>query len=271
MPESRKRTRDEDEDIQWETRSLNHKRIRPLPFRTSPNAQHINTFSQSIRAPPPLLLTPALTPVETSEDEAEAKNPFRSPVRPKSKQLTMSSSIHIEELMDMDVDMDTDCSQPTLSPHPRQSVESTQPSPCTITPKSFFYNPQEVNSGGRIPTPIYGHFNPVDRRIEDESENNDPKTQQEIAHDIFLRRRRLPTPISEDEPMDDPDGMGDMLGRLDMGTKAAPTVPFRTNRMWGGEAATPSKGKLTLSMGYRADCEKCKLKVPGHYSHFISA
>ena len=29
------------------------------------------------------------------------------------------------------------------------------------------------------------------------------------------------------------------------------------------------KGKTTLAMGYRADCEKCRHKVPGHYSHFI--
>ena len=29
------------------------------------------------------------------------------------------------------------------------------------------------------------------------------------------------------------------------------------------------KGKTTLAMGYRADCEKCRLKLPGHYSHFI--
>ncbi|KAL8660135.1 MAG: hypothetical protein Q9202_006791 [Teloschistes flavicans] len=232
MLESRKRAREEDEDIERCAGPQNHK---------------------------------------TSEDEAEAKNPFRSPVRPKSKQLTMTSSIHIEEPMDVDMDMDMDCSQPTCSPQPRQSIESTQPSPCTITPKSLFYNPQEVNNGGRIPTPIYGHFNPVDRRTETDSSDNDPKTQQEIAHDIFLRRRRLPSPISEDEAMDDPDGMGDMLGRLDMGTKKAPNVPFRTNKMWGGDSTTPSKGKVTLSMGYRADCEKCKMKVPGHYSHFIPA
>ena len=31
------------------------------------------------------------------------------------------------------------------------------------------------------------------------------------------------------------------------------------------------KGKITLAMGYRADCEKCQLKVPGHYSHFIDS
>ncbi|KAK9467296.1 hypothetical protein V1512DRAFT_260892 [Lipomyces arxii] len=28
-------------------------------------------------------------------------------------------------------------------------------------------------------------------------------------------------------------------------------------------------GKVTYTMGYRADCEKCKAKVRGHYSHFV--
>ncbi|EAW11821.1 uncharacterized protein ACLA_005770 [Aspergillus clavatus NRRL 1] len=33
---------------------------------------------------------------------------------------------------------------------------------------------------------------------------------------------------------------------------------------------TPSrKKKVTLSMGFRADCDKCLHKVPGHYSHII--
>lgn len=33
--------------------------------------------------------------------------------------------------------------------------------------------------------------------------------------------------------------------------------------------AGPRKGKTMLSMGYRADCDKCRRKVPGHYSHLI--
>ncbi|KAL8690284.1 MAG: hypothetical protein Q9218_004234 [Villophora microphyllina] len=268
MMASRKRARDE-EDTEWEPQPLTHKKLRPLPFRTSPTTKHINTFSQMPRALPPPLLTPALTPVETSEDEAEAKNPFRSPTRQKSEQLTMTTTIHIDEPADMEIDMD--CSQPAESPCPWQSVESTQPSPCTITPQTLFYNPQAVNSGGRIPTPIYGHFNPVDKRMDMDVSENKPQTQQEIAHDLFLRRRRLPSPISEDEAMDDPDGMGGMLGRLDMGSKPETSVPFKTNRMWGATPATPSKGKMTISMGYRADCEKCRLKVPGHYNHFVRA
>ncbi|KAL8900130.1 MAG: hypothetical protein Q9207_005839 [Kuettlingeria erythrocarpa] len=269
MFESRKRAR-EDDETEWQPQAHDPKRPRALPFRTSPTAKYINPFSQSPRTLPPHLLTPALTPTETSEDEGELKNPFRSPTREKSAQFTMTSTIHIQEPRDFEMDMDY--SEPAQSPQPwRSSIESSQPSPCTITPRTLSYNPQEVNMGGRIPTPIYGHFNRPERTMEidtpDESNTNDAQTQQEIAHDLFLRRRRLPSPISEDEAMDAPDGMGERLGRLEMGPKTDVQSPFKTNKMWGGGAAI--KGKMTISMGYRADCEKCRMRVPGHYNHLI--
>ncbi|KAL8931757.1 MAG: hypothetical protein Q9216_007083 [Gyalolechia sp. 2 TL-2023] len=272
MCESRKRAR-EDDDLEWEPQTHNHKKPRALPFRTSPTIKYINTFSQSPRTLPPSLLTPALTPVETSEDEGELKNPFRSPTKQRSAQLSMDSTIFIEEPRDMDMDVDIDYPEIAQSQQQWQSVESAQPSPCTITPKTIAYNPQEINNGGRIPTPIYGHFNRAIKTANTDADTTEvsPQTQQEIAHDLFLRRRRLPSPISEDEAMDDPDGMGGMLGRLDMGPKTISQSPFRTNRMWGGEPATPTRGKMTISMGYRADCEKCRMKVPGHYNHFVRA
>lgn len=31
----------------------------------------------------------------------------------------------------------------------------------------------------------------------------------------------------------------------------------------------PARKKPTLVMGYRADCDKCRRQVPGHYSHII--
>lgn len=68
--------------------------------------------------------------------------------------------------------------------------------------------------------------------------------------------------------MDAADGMGGMLVRLDMGPRAASPIPFKTNKMWGSGSTAP-KGKMSISMGYRADCEKCRLKVPGHYNHWI--
>ncbi|KAH8698318.1 hypothetical protein BGW36DRAFT_294278 [Talaromyces proteolyticus] len=36
-------------------------------------------------------------------------------------------------------------------------------------------------------------------------------------------------------------------------------------------APAPRKGKIGFSMGYRADCEKCRMKIPGHYSHIVRA
>jgi hypothetical protein len=29
------------------------------------------------------------------------------------------------------------------------------------------------------------------------------------------------------------------------------------------------EGKVILSMGFRADCDKCRSRVPGHYSHIL--
>jgi hypothetical protein len=31
----------------------------------------------------------------------------------------------------------------------------------------------------------------------------------------------------------------------------------------------PKREKISFSMGYRADCEKCQMRVPGHYSHIV--
>ncbi|KAL9023897.1 MAG: hypothetical protein Q9196_006895 [Gyalolechia fulgens] len=270
MCESRKRAR-EDDDVAWQFPAYNHKKPRALPFRTAPTIKHIKTSSQLPRTLPPPLLTPALTPVETSEEEGELKNPFRSPTQERSASLPMNSTISIESSRDMD--MDLEYSEPAESPQPWRSVESARPSPCPVTPRTISYKPQEVNHGGRIPTPIYGHFNhapkPIDMDL-DTTEISRP-SQQEIAHDLFLGRRRLPSPISEDEAMDAPDGMDGMLGRLDMGPKTRPPSPRRTNPRWEGRPATPTKGKMTISMGYRADCDKCRMKVPGHYNHFVRA
>ncbi|KAL9045005.1 MAG: hypothetical protein Q9214_001900, partial [Letrouitia sp. 1 TL-2023] len=229
MFESRKRAREED-DSDCEPQAQDHK---------------------SARFAPKPLLTPALTPVETSEDEDEPKNGLRTPPREKSAQLTLNSVIVIDESMDSDVDMD-------LSPPPRHLAgESIPASPRTMVPcKKTSRKSQDAQLGGRIPTPIYGHFNgPADTSMETV---DDAPSQQEIEYDLLLRRRRLPSPISEDEAMQSPSEMGGMLDQLDMGT-SKPQIPFRMNRMWGAPAVS-TKGKMTLSMGYRADCEKCRMK-----------
>jgi len=112
--------------------------------------------------------------------------------------------------------------------------------------------------------------------------------QQDFDYDLmFLRRHRLPSPISEDDAMISPtSGAGGMLGRLNVCNNGAEGTS--ESRGWGvssqqhddGEGSIKPRGwwkskekgktsKTVLSMGYRADCEKCRTRVPGHWSHFI--
>jgi hypothetical protein len=69
-----------------------------------------------------------------------------------------------------------------------------------------------------------------------------------------------------------PDGGGD----VDMDEARSPAGYDR--RPIPSSSSSPAKpvdrskgggGRPTLVMGYRADCEKCKARVPGHYSHII--
>ena len=101
--------------------------------------------------------------------------------------------------------------------------------------------------------------------------------QLEVDHGLFLRRRRLPSPISEDENMVSPMGMmEDTMERPDdMGTMLAHGVPswehFGRGKsdVMSSAGPGPKVGRTMLSMGYRADCEKCRTRVPGHYNHVI--
>ena len=43
----------------------------------------------------------------------------------------------------------------------------------------------------------------------------------------------------------------------------------RSRRADGKDAMEPVLGRPVLSMGYRADCDKCRARVPGHYTHVL--
>ena len=145
------------------------------------------------------------------------------------------------------------------------------------------------------------------------------------AHAAFLRRRRLPSPISEDEAMDgEPRGRargrsddgdadesrGDAEGgehggsdggngggkrrpqhlRAERGPVVVPSAELTPETPagldspggWGrrrsdavsegdagGGGGGGECGKVVFSMGFRADCDKCRERVPGHYSHVL--
>lgn len=105
----------------------------------------------------------------------------------------------------------------------------------------------------------------------------------ERSHGVWWDRGRLPSPISED---DDSLGKSNKTSFSDgemaysMSQPMSPPScdshdaidPVRQSLPDRAEepphlAAPSAKKKVSFAMGYRADCDKCRQKVPGHYSH----
>jgi hypothetical protein len=153
-----------------------------------------------------------------------------------------------------------------------------------LSPGSFHNDPSSTISG-RIPTPIHSSFAPF-VRTEKHSLHHDPDfADDEAMVDRFRRGRRLPSPISEGEmsPSVIVAGFNDMQMEVEPSpqqdhdretpTKKGHTRSKHSLRNWTGfgtEMTGNSGMKRSFSMGYRADCEKCRMKVPGHFSHIIT-
>ena len=193
--------------------------------------------------------------------------------------------------------MDMIDSLPLLSPRQWSSNSpsaSPQASPCTMEFQQCESKQSHSNvTGGRLPTPIYGHFQrSIDAKMDmgGNLESHASRLQQEIDYENYVRRRRLPTPIDEDETMESYSAMsGDMMdlrlsghsrrGGVDynyhplhiLGSSesnatclsSSDTVP--SPAVWGPVAGR----KLSFSMGPRANCELCIRRVPGHSNHII--
>lgn len=147
----------------------------------------------------------------------------------------------------------------------------------TISPTQ--YSPNVV---GRIPTPIHSAFAPYIRAEKATLNHEDNFADDEAMVDRFRRGRRLPSPISEGEmsPSVLADGLEDMQMEVDRSssqqtpTKKGHQRSKHSVRQWsgmGGDLQSAGQGmKRSFSMGYRADCEKCRNQVPGHFSHIIT-
>lgn len=194
------------------------------------------------------------------------------------------------------MDMDEDDSQSDVRSQPPESPFAGHFfRPPTLNHSSSLLS--DAGSTGRIPTPIHPTFSrggmnglgyPSSGSAGGMSTSNAPglpplpgltvrKNRQEPNND---RSRRMPSPISEDEDIPDtPTALTQsQLSRLsfshvnadDMETEsAAPALalpPTPRGRKRSG-ALTGAAGRF--SMGYREDCEKCRQRVPGHYSHFL--
>jgi len=242
-----------------------------LPFRLSPATKHIRLFSQSPRSRPKPLFTQTLTPADSSEEETSPPYPHATNVpRPQqSFQLYSAAFQHLNESLDADMDM-IEPQQVSSSAQGDQDTVMISPkaSPRTLLSPgiaSAGLGLQDASAGGRLPTPIYGHFQQsIDTKMDAETELTPPKSQQDVDYELYMRRRRLPSPISEDEAMDASEST---QGPIDAQGGQGLRKPARFPPPLPNQG--PKGGKIMFSMGFRADCEMCRNRVPGHCNHIL--
>ncbi|KAF1953497.1 hypothetical protein CC80DRAFT_139983 [Byssothecium circinans] len=248
-----------------------------LPLRTTPSPSHMVPGLE------------AMTPAQSDHSDGD------SPASIEEDLPVATSPVDYAMQMDDD-DFDMVASQPPDSP-----FVATNFRPAKLNPE-LFGRDSAVNATGRIPTPIYPTFHNsgmsglgypssgmaggmglTGGHLSVPAHNpplmQPPRKQgMSMDHD---RSRRMPSPISEDEDIPDtPTAFAQsQLSRLsvtshhtstdgmdaEMTSTLAPPTPARGRKRSG---ALTGSGRF--SMGYREDCERCRQRVPGHYSHFLS-
>lgn len=196
------------------------------------------------------------------------------------------------ELSDMAMDVDAGRDPPLvagdgLSPWPasaRNNNGSAQPSPI---PRTLIN--QSLNIGGHqtLSPPnvtLMDHDSGLSAQGSSSAENPDSS---------WSHCPRLPSPVSEGEDAPTGDSKASpsdaemsytlshpgspRLCVQDQGLKGSHDPDMQqtvVNSIIASEEpvrATQPQKKVTFFMGYRADCEKCRQKVPGHYSHITRA
>ena len=232
--------------------------------------------------------------MESSDDELASSDlsfePGRLPRLDDSNNSSDSSTSSIKVVVGDDGDMEMADSQPRKfsSPQPWQRQRSND----MLAPLNLPVLRDTTNrqSNQRLPTPIWGHFNDIDVNMDMNGVSARRSTAlspliREEEEVPWWRGHRLPSPADTfDElmtPMSQADGM---MGRLIVDTAGGhdlsqDDIPFPALLNQGkpllegqseglrGELDVPRSRRLT--MGFRADCEKCIQRVPGHYSHIV--
>ncbi|KAF2500558.1 hypothetical protein BU16DRAFT_557020 [Lophium mytilinum] len=249
LPANVKRRRDDDSDSA-DDRSLKRSRSRSFyPPEQQPAPSQLHQLPLRLSETPPRYygFPDAMTPAH-SEHSSDA-----SP-----------ASVNQDDVDMDDDDLDIICSQPPDSP--------TAPflRPPRLNAQLF----QESNSGGRIPTPIHGAFY---SRLPTRSASDVSSMDLEdlsglpvLGRKPHERDRCMPSPISEDEATESQLSRLSVGGAEEMDMEDAVRSPSQTTKT-GRARSGAFTDKRKFSMGYRDDCDKCRARVPGHYSHFLPA
>lgn len=168
-----------------------------------------------------------------------------------------------------------------LSAHSRNSANPS-PIPHHLVNRSLSLNGAQstVSTPGYFPTsdPAVNQPQQDHNMMEDVSFHSEPKNHHSQA--------RLPSPVSdEDAIMANSDKTEDtemdyFQTSLAHGVKPTPSQPTSTAGQYSQQthedlmkqaavSASTHRKRPALVMGFRADCEKCRCRVPGHYSHIL--
>lgn len=222
-------------------------------------------------------------PVRTSPRAGAAVTPLHaSPAEFRHSHLESRPYVSHDAQLEQDTEMDM--------------MDAVNQSPCPHHGSNHLAPEADPSSGmNRMPTPIQPSFAAQVRGQQNEwagngNDNTVPRTMTSEGDWHAVRdNRRLPSPISEcDDNMHvnlqppSPHGMEHPNAMME--DRASPQPPEAD-----GESPMPSperRGhmrskhtinswtwqpgmKKSFSIGYRADCDKCRDKVPGHFNHIV--
>ncbi|KAL3263298.1 hypothetical protein ABHI18_001917 [Aspergillus niger] len=272
---------------------------RSLPLRASPSILQFSSLPQSNRLASGFGFS-TLTPVESSDDDKEDNGADKfahhgsTQTRDQPAPLEQGCIPIMSASMDIDNEKDAPYSTNNLDHSNPGSVDgysnySLQPSPIphSLVDQSLVISEESTTHSTEGNTPAARSS--VVREIVQSSTSN---TSQGVprgpyaSHDrVWWCGQRLPSPVS-----DNGDAMAisskDSVSDADMTYMSQPASP----PSWYSEttpdlsqpagsignptrehhlSSSSKKKKVALSMGYRADCDKCRRRVPGHYSHII--
>jgi hypothetical protein len=168
------------------------------------------------------------------------------------------------------------------SPYNAQFIKPPKPAHLNPTPAAEQFN------GGRIPTPMFGSFPQQHALRPAPIAPPSGFLAAPLRHD-----HAIPSPIREDEMDADFAYAGSQLSQLSfieegmdvddedvtVSSLSSPSLPrIMTTNLPPPSPTTPRTGRARSGaiterrrffMGYREDCEKCRMKVPNHFAHFL--
>jgi len=253
----KKRGREDEQEFQPGATSFSehrNKRLQSLPVRTSPRAGN------------------SVTPLDAS------------PAQFRHSHIEAHTYMPSEPQTEQDTEMDmTETGNASPCPHHASSHLAASHLEPEVDPST---------GTNRMPTPIQPSFAAQVRgQQHDWAGNNDnvPRTMaSEGDWQNVQNNRRLPSPISECDDMHvnlqppSPHGMQHPNAMMEDRASSQPPEADGESPMPSPERRGHMRSKHTInswtwqpgmkksfSIGYRADCDKCRDKVPGHFNHIV--